>query len=186
MELAGDLLRRAPLLQKMKHLDLTGREVWVRRSRRLVGTSLQEPEDTDYPLAAHQRNGADVDVEPRALGRDQDTGGVRGRGGPEHLPREQLACAAGVLGRDDGREVAAANITDETLGCRIDPPDDSRRVEDIARDADAAQSLLDIAADTQAACRPGHAESVADPAEKGGPVSRPSSFVPAVDPLGDQ
>ena len=64
-----------------------------------------------------------------------------------------------VLGRDDGGEVATANVAEKPLGCRIDPADDSRFVEDVARDADALQSLLDVAADCQAS---GHHRSVAD------------------------
>ena len=46
--------------------------------------------------------------------------------------------------------MATANVANKPLGGRIDPPDDSRRVEDVARDADTAQSLLDVAADCQA------------------------------------
>ena len=41
-------------------------------------------------------------------------------------------------------------VADEPLGRLVDPLDDSRRVEDVARDADAMQSLLDVAADSQA------------------------------------
>ena len=78
----------------------------------------------------------------------------------EYLPGEQLAGAQVVLGRDDGGEVATANVADKLLGCRIDPPDDSPCVEDVARDADAFQSLLDVAAECQAS---GHHGSVADP-----------------------
>jgi hypothetical protein len=48
--------------------------------------------------------------------------------------------------------VATANVAEKPLGCRIDPPDDSRRVEDIAGDADAVQSPLDVATNCQAAC----------------------------------
>ena len=50
----------------------------------------------------------------------------------------------------DGGVVATANVTEKPLCCRIDPADDSRFVEDVARDADALQSLLDVAADSQA------------------------------------
>ena len=64
--------------------------------------------------------------------------------------RENSSRAPVVFGRDDRGEVATANVAEKPLGSRIDPPDDSRRVEDVARDADAAQSLLDIAADCQA------------------------------------
>jgi hypothetical protein len=74
--------------------------------------------------------------------------------------RSQLAGALPVLERDDGGELATANIAHKPLGRRIDPADDSRCVEDVARDADAVQSLLDVAADFQAI---GHHGSVADP-----------------------
>ena len=46
--------------------------------------------------------------------------------------------------------MTTANVADEPLGCRIDPPDDSCVVEDVARDANVRQSLLDVAADFQA------------------------------------
>ena len=46
--------------------------------------------------------------------------------------------------------MATANVAEKPLGCRIDPADDPCLVEDVARDADALQSLLDVAADCQA------------------------------------
>jgi hypothetical protein len=60
----------------------------------------------------------------------------------------------------------AANITEKPLGCRIDLPDDSRRVEDIARDSHVVQSQFDVTANGQASYRPCHAESVADPGRR--------------------
>ena len=48
-----------------------------------------------------------------AGGRNQDAGRVCGRGGAEHLLGEQLAGAAAVLGRDDGGEVATANVAEQ-------------------------------------------------------------------------
>ena len=123
------------------------------------GRPSNSPKTPTTRLTAHERHGADLHGHPRAGGRDQDAGRVRGRGGAEHLPGEQLACAPAVLGRDDGGEVATANIADEPLGGRVEPPDDSRLVEHVARDADVLQSLLDVAADFQAG---GHHGSVAD------------------------
>ena len=82
-------------------------------------------------------------------GRDQDSGRVCRRGGPEHLPGEQFLGTSAVLGCDDGGEMAAANVAEELLGCRIDPANDPRSVEDVARDADVFQSPLDVAADSQ-------------------------------------
>ena len=159
VEVGGDLLRRAALLQKTKHLDLTRREVRVRRRRRVVGASLEQPEHADHPLAAHQRHRTDLHRHPRTAGRDQNTRRVRGRGAAEHLPGKQLAGTPAVLGRHDGREVATANITEKPLRRRIDPPHDPRRVEDIARNTDTVQSPLDITAH----CQPRHHHrSVAD------------------------
>src|SRR6476620_201866 len=163
MELGGDLLGRAALFQKVKHLDLTGGEVRVWRRCPVVGASLEQPEDTDNPFAAHQRHRADLHGHPRAGGRNQDAGRVVGGGGAEHLPEEQLAGATAVFGRDDGGEVTTANVADKLLGCRVDPPDDSCFVEDVARDADVLESLLDVAADFQAG---GHHGSVADLARR--------------------
>ena len=159
VELGGDLLRRVALLQKTKHLDLTGGEMRVWRRGRVVGASLEQPEDADHPFTILQRHRADLHGHPRAGGRHEDAGRVCGLRAV-HLPGEQLAGALPVLGRDDGGELAAANVADKPLGRRIDPPDDSRCVEDVARDADAVQRLLDVAADFQAI---GHHGSVADP-----------------------
>ena len=77
-------------------------------------------------------------------------GHIGGRGGAEHLLSESLAGTGPVLGRYDGGEVATANVAEKLLGCRVDPPDDSRCVDDVARDVDVLQSLLDVASDSQA------------------------------------
>ena len=50
MELGGDLLRRASLLQQTKHLDLTGGELRVRRCGRVVGAFFDQPEDAEQPF----------------------------------------------------------------------------------------------------------------------------------------
>ncbi len=50
VELGGDLLRRAALLQKTKHLDLTGGEMRGWRCGCVVGALLEQPEDTDHPF----------------------------------------------------------------------------------------------------------------------------------------
>ena len=160
VELGGDLLRRPALFQKAKHLDLRGVRCGCGAVGVVVGGFVEQPEDADHAFAVHERHRAHLHGHPRAGGRDEDAGRLGGRGGAEHLPGEQLAGAPAVLGRDDGSEMATANIAEKPLGCRIDPPDDSRRVEDVARDADAVQSLLDITADCQAR---DHHGSVADP-----------------------
>ena len=50
--------------------------------------------------------------------------------------------------------MATANLPEQPLGRRVDPADDSRSVEDVTRDTDAGQSLLDVAADSQAGGHP--------------------------------
>jgi hypothetical protein len=147
VELLGDLLGRLPLLQMTKNLGLTGCQMRVWRFGPAVDRAYEQPEDPDHPFAAHERYRADLEGEARPVPRHQNAGCVRRRFTAEHLPGEELARARAILGRDDRREVPAANITDETLGCRVDPADPSCRVEHVARDANAVQSTLDIAAD---------------------------------------
>ena len=85
MKLGGDLLRRAALLQKTKHLDLTGGEMRGWRCGPVVGASLDQPEDADHPFTVFERHRADLHGHPRAGGRDQEAGRLSGRGGAEHL-----------------------------------------------------------------------------------------------------
>ena len=87
-------------------------------------------------------------------------GRFAGQGGSEHLLSESVAGAGPVLRCDEGGEVTAADVAEEPLGSRVEPPDDSRRVDDVARDADVLQSLLDVTADLQAG---DHLGSVTDP-----------------------
>ena len=124
------------------------------------GLSFEQPEDADYPATAAQWHRADLHRDSLPGGRDQDAGGIRGRGGAQHLLSEQLAGAAVVLRRDDGGELATTNVAEEPLGCGVDPLDDSRRVDDVARDTDVVQSLLEVAVNSQAG---GHRGSVPDP-----------------------
>ena len=72
VELGGHLLRRAALLQKTKHLDLTGGEMRGWRCGGVVGALLEQPEDTDHPFTVHQRHRTDLHGDPRAGGRNQD------------------------------------------------------------------------------------------------------------------
>ena len=55
--------------------------------------------------------------------------------------------------------MTTTNIAEEPLGGRIDPADNARCVEDVARHTDAAESLLDITADSQTS---GHHGQAAD------------------------
>ena len=69
--LGGDLFRRATLLQKTKHLDLTGREIRGWRCGAVVGVFLDQPEDADHPFTVLERHPADLDGDPRSGGRDE-------------------------------------------------------------------------------------------------------------------
>jgi hypothetical protein len=114
VELGRDLFRRAALLEEAEHLDLPGGEMRRRRRDGAAGPPLEQAEDSDHALAAHERYRADLDGHSRAGGGDEDAARVRRGGGAEHLPGEQLAGAQTVLGRDDRGEVAAADVPDET------------------------------------------------------------------------
>src|SRR5262245_31651850 len=56
VELRGDLLRRAALLQEPKHLHLTRGEIRRWLCRVVVGASLDQSEDPDHPFAAPERH----------------------------------------------------------------------------------------------------------------------------------
>jgi hypothetical protein len=82
VELGGDLLRRAALLQKTKHLDLAGGEMRVWCWGTVVGAFLHQPEDAHNPFTAPERHRADLYGHSRAGGRDQDAGCICGAFSP--------------------------------------------------------------------------------------------------------
>ena len=112
MELGGDLLRRAALLQKTKHLDLAGGEMRGWRSGAVVGAFLDQSEDADHPFTVLERHRAHLHGHPRPGARDEVAGRFAGQGGAEHLLSESLAGAGLVLGCYDGGEVATANVAE--------------------------------------------------------------------------
>ena len=79
MKLGRDLLRRVAPFQQTKHLDLTRGEMRVRRSRRVVGAILDQPEHTDHPLTVHERHRADLHGHARTGGRNQNGSRICGR-----------------------------------------------------------------------------------------------------------
>ena len=58
MELGGDLLRRAALLEKTQHLDLTGGEMRGWLICAVVEAFFEQSEDADHPFTVLQRDGA--------------------------------------------------------------------------------------------------------------------------------
>ena len=156
VELLGDLLGRASLLEQAKHLGLPGCEVRGGRAGLVVCVTGQQSEDSDDAFTVFQRHRADVQHETRTVGGDQDAGRLGRRRRAEHLAREELACPSPVLGADDGREVPSANVAEQALCRRVDPPDDPVSVEHVAGDRESGQSLFDIAADCEATPRCRH------------------------------
>jgi hypothetical protein len=84
-------------------------------------------------------------AELRSVGRcgpgggDRFESGVDAEGAKEtaDVVPDGLGAQVELGGRDDGGEVAAANVAEEPLARGIDSPNQSRRVEDVARDVDA-------------------------------------------------
>ncbi len=134
VELLGDLLCRASALEETKYLGLPGRQMRGRCARRFVERAGQQPEDADHTLSADQGNRAHLQREPGSVGRDEDRVGLGRRGRAEHLACEELLRPCPVLQADNRREVPAANVAEEALGRRVDPPDNAGRVEDVTRD----------------------------------------------------
>ena len=160
VELGGDLLRRAALLQKTKHLDLAGREVRRWRRGHVVGRPSNSPKTptTRSPFISGTKL---ISTATRVPSVDTRTP-VASVAGVVPITFRENSSRARRLSSGATTEVKWRPRTSPTklFGCRIDPADDSRLVEDVARDADALQSLLDVAADCQASR---HHGSVTDP-----------------------
>jgi hypothetical protein len=144
-ELDGDLLCRATLLEQAKNLGLPGGQARVRRGGFLVDGSVEEPEDPDNAFVVDEGYRAELECDARSVGCDQGAGRVSGGRGAEDFAREEFTRARTVLRRNDRGEVSASDIAEQLLCRRVDPPNDSGGVEDVARHADAAESSLDIA-----------------------------------------
>ena len=140
-------------LEMTQHLGLTGRQVRGRCAGLVVERAGQQAEDADHTLATHQRHRAHLQREAGSVGRDEHPAGLGRRGRAEHLAGEELLRRRPVLRADNRGEVPAANVAEEALSRRVDPPDDSGRVEDVARDGQAGERPLDVTADRQPACR---------------------------------
>ena len=149
-----------------QHLGLTGCQVRGRWAGFVVELAGQHPEDADDTLAAHQRHGAHLQGRRVPSVDTNIAAGLGRRTRPEHLAGEELLRLRLVLRADDRREVPAADVAEQALGRRVEPPDDSGRVEDVARDGQADERLLDITADRQPACRRSHPHSVVDQASR--------------------
>jgi hypothetical protein len=148
MELLRDLAGGVTFLEEAQDFRLAGcqmrREVLVCVLFLDIG---QLSEHADETVALHQGHGADVDADTAAVRAEKNDMRIRHLLGAGDLPREMLARSAGVLRRYDRRELPAADVADEAARCRIDPADDTRRVDDVARNADTLKCSFDVAAD---------------------------------------
>ena len=120
----------------------------------------KQSEHSDDAFTVFQRDRADVEHETRTTGGDQDAGRLGRRRRAEHLAREELACPTPFLGADDGREVPPADVAEQALRRRVDPPDNPVSVEHVAGDRDSGQGLLDVAAESEPTPRCRHSDSV--------------------------
>jgi len=64
--------------------------------------------------------------------------------GADEVPGEDLPRSARFLGRDDGCELPAANVSDELPGGRVQPADDPVGVDDIGGHADPLDGVFDF------------------------------------------
>jgi hypothetical protein len=74
---------------------------------------------------------------------EHDDLGIGDRLVGDDLPCERLARAASLLWDNDRAELAAENVADEALAGRIHPADHAMCVDDVARDVDALERVLD-------------------------------------------
>ena len=150
VELGGDLLRRATLLEQTEYLDLAGSEMWRWGCGAVVGLFLDQPEDADDPLTVHERHRAELyGNPPPAVETKTPLASVAGE-----VPSTfwEKSSRARRLSSGATTEVKWRPRTSPTSrsAARIEPADNSRIVEHVARDADTVQSLLDVAANSQA------------------------------------
>jgi hypothetical protein len=116
VELVGDLLGRAALLEKTKHLDLAG----VRCGCGAVAVSSDRSSNSPNTPTTRSPfiSGTElISTGTRVpAGRNQDAGRIGGRRGAEHLAGEQLAGAPAVLGAERDHRPAAQRVVRDDGG----------------------------------------------------------------------
>ena len=117
-------------------------------------------EDADHPIALHQRHRAELDTDPLAVGADHDDLRVRRAVRDRDVAGEDLPRAAGLLRCDDRSELPAAHVADQAACRLVQPADDARPVDHVARDVDRLEGRLDVPADR---LQMRHARSFSDP-----------------------
>lgn len=125
VELTHYLLGRVAKLEETQHLSLPWRQVRMRWRRRLALFDILDlAEDADHVPAAAKWNRADLDGHSLAIRVEEHALVVRAVRGSDKVPGEDLPRSARFLWCDDGRELAAANVSHELLRGRVQPADD--------------------------------------------------------------
>jgi len=144
IQLAGDVVRPAAVLEQAEHLGLTGGQMWVSGPRRRLVDIRDLAEDPDHAAALHESDGAHLDSDPLAVCSDDDDLRVMSLPRPSEVAREDLSRATRFLWRDDRSELPPADVAYEPARSGVQPADDPRRVDDVARDADRFEGAFDI------------------------------------------
>jgi hypothetical protein len=97
-------------------------------------------------MTAMERNRAHVDREPITRRVEEHDLHVGHQGGPRNLLGKRLAGTPRILGRDHRGELATANIPKAPLRRAVRPADDAGLVDHVARDVDALECTLYVAA----------------------------------------
>src|SRR6188472_1121803 len=101
-------------------------------------------EHADEMVPVVDRDRADLDRDALAVRRDYLDWRIGDLRGTDHLPREELPCPPRVLRRDDGRELAAPNVSDDVASGGVQPPDDPARVDVVAGHVDVLENLFEM------------------------------------------
>jgi hypothetical protein len=144
VKLLRDPLGREAMIKKAQHLGLPWGQVLRWRRRLFLIEVLDLPEDADDSVAAVKRDGTKFDRQALAVCAEDHALVVRARRWPEQIPGEDRPRPLGFLGRDNRGVVAAANVSNELLRCRIEPADDPLRVDHVGRHPNALDGVLDI------------------------------------------
>ena len=171
VELLRDLAGRETLLEETEDLGLARCQM---RRENLVRVLLldidQLPEHADETVSLHQGHGADLDVDTAAVRAEENDLRVRHLLGAGDLAREVLTRSAGVLRRYDRRELPAPDVAEETARCRVEPADDTRRVDDVTWNADTLERILDVAADLAEMRHPSDCAPIVAPRQPLSPI----------------
>jgi hypothetical protein len=101
-------------------------------------------EDTDDAIPVKKGYRAHFDCNQAAVGAEKHDTGVGNRCSADNLSREELAGAQRILGRNYGSELPPANVADDVAGSTIQPADYSGRIDDVTRDVEVLQHLVEI------------------------------------------